>query len=391
MTDPAQSNAKRVLSVLFLATGLGTFLLASACSSRTKTETSHKLPMGITVSVIATKPIVKDFPVFARLPGTVIPYQMARIHAQVTGYLKSVRVDLGSRVKKGDILAEIDVPELHNHFMKALADYQYRLILLNRYRRIIRESPDLVSQEEVDQTRNMYMSSLAHLHQLVSQLQFSVIRSPYDGIVTRRYVDPGALVGPMTTGGAQSHALFRVDDLQRVRVEIDIPQRYVNEVHIGSPATISFPGRLLMPDGAKQPVHGQIALISHALNPASKTMPVQGIFDNPGGILKPGMFIRVLILLHVISNTLTIPDNALVERNGLMFVYVVDKDGAIEERRIRTGEDNGIRIEVKDGLSPNDVIVVSGKHQVLPGDRPRIQFQSPSSGTEEMQEAGSRT
>ena len=247
---------------------------------------------------------------------------------------------------------------------------------------------DLVSQEEVDQTRNMYMSSLAHLHQLVSQLQFSVIRSPYTGIVTRRFLDPGALVGPNTGNGGDSRPLFRVDDLHKVRVEIDIPQRYVNEVQIGSPATIFFPGRLNIPGGRGHPIRGQIGLISHALNPSSKTMPVQGIFDNSDGILKPGMFIRVLILLHVIPNTLTIPDTALVERNGLMFVYAIDKDGTIDERRIRTGEDNGIRIEVKQGLTASDVIVVSGKHQVLPGDKPRIQFENPTLNAEEALETG---
>lgn len=385
---PIRLGPRRFFRILLVAAGLGASLLIAACHPHSEKKKVRKTPLGISVSVIATKPIVTNFPVFVRLPGTVYPYQMARIHAQVTGYLKTVRVDIGSRVKKGDILAEIDVPELHNHFMKALSDYQYRLILLNRYKRIIQESPDLVSQEEVDQTRNMYMSSLAHLHQLVSQLQFSVIRSPYTGIVTRRYLDPGALVGPNTGQGGDSRPLFRVDELHKVRVEIDIPQRYVNEVHIGSPATISFPGRLIVPGDRGHPIHGQIALISHALNPSSKTMPVQGIFDNSDGILKPGMFIRVLILLHVIPNTLTIPDTALVERNGLMFVYAIDKDGTIEERRIETGEDNGIRIEVKQGLSATDVIVVSGKHQVLPGDKPRIQFQNPSLNIEEMQESG---
>ena len=321
---------------------------------------------GVSVSVGVRHPLFRDLPIIVRLPGTILPFQTAAINAQVTGYLKSVRVDIGDRVREGDILADISVPELSNHFIKALADFQYHLILLDRYRKTLRSSPDLISAEEVDLARNKYLVSLAELRKLVSELQFSVIRAPFDGIITRRYIDPGALVGPRRTGSEGPSALFRLDDLHKVRVVMDIPQRFVNDIHKGTKASLLIPGQVY------QPVPGEVALISHALNPDSKTMPVQAIFPNPEGLLKPGMFIRINLLVRTLSGALTIPDSALVTRNGLTFVYTIDNKGGVEERRIVTGEDNGIEVEILKGLHPDDTVIVTGKHQVLPGDHPLV-------------------
>ncbi|MHB1606259.1 MAG: efflux RND transporter periplasmic adaptor subunit [Leptospirales bacterium] len=340
-------------------------LLTGGCHSQKSRKPPLSLPSSSTVSVGISRPRIMDLPIRIRLPGTILPYQTADINAQVTGYLKSVRVDLGSHVKKGDILADISVPELQNHFIKVLADFQYHLILLNRYRKTIQSSPDLVSAEEVDLARNKYLVSLGEFRKLVTQLQFSVIRAPFTGVITRRYVDLGALVGPLRIRGGGSSALFRLDDLKKVRVVIDIPQRFVNQIIPGTPASVSIS------QDPEQPVSGEVALISHALNPDSKTMPVQAIFPNPSGRLKPGMFIRVELLIATLSHVLTIPDNALITRHGLVFVYVINEEGRVEERRIETGEDNGIRVEVKQGLTPLDTLVVTGKHQILPGDSPR--------------------
>ena len=321
---------------------------------------------GVSISVGVQHPLFRNLPIIVRLPGTILPFQTAAINAQVTGYLKSVRVDIGDKVREGDILADISVPELSNHFIKALADFQYHLILLDRYRKTLRSSPDLISAEEVDLARNKYLVSLAELRKLVSELQFSVIRAPFDGFITRRYIDPGALVGPRKTGSEGPSALFRLDDLHKIRVVMDIPQRFVNDIHKGTRASLLIPGPF------HPPVSGEVALISHALNPDSKTMPVQAIFPNPEGLLKPGMFIRVHLLVRTLSGALTIPDSALVTRNGLIFVYTIDNKGSVEERRIVTGEDNGIEVEILKGLHPDDTVIVTGKHQVLPGDHPRV-------------------
>ncbi|EQD70392.1 efflux transporter, RND family, MFP subunit, partial [mine drainage metagenome] len=103
---------------------------------------------------------------------------------------------------------------------------------------------------------------------------------------------------------------------------------------------------------------GKIALVSHALNPDSKTMPVEAIFDNRNERLKPGMFIRVSLLLHTLKNRLTIPDTAIMTRNGLLFIYVLDKNGSVEERRVMPGEDNGVRIEILKGVSLTEEVIV---------------------------------
>lgn len=342
---------------------LALFLAASLASCHKSPEGDKITPIeGSRPTVLATQPTITDLPVSIRLPGTVTSYQSTEIHPQVLGYLKTVSVDIGSKVQKNDILAQIDIPELRTHFMRALANYQYRLTLLNRFRQTLKESPDLISREEVDQAQNLYLSALANLREDVTQLQFSVIRAPFSGIITRRYVDPGALVGQKGT----SSPLFRLEDISRVRVRIDIPQASVDDVTIGTPALITVKND---PD---HPISGKIALVSHALNPDSKTMPVEAIFDNDNERLKPGMFIRVSLLLHTLKNRLTIPDSAIMTRNGLIFIYVVNRNGAVEERRIFPGEDNGVRIEILKGVSLTEKVIVSGKHQVLSGDHPIV-------------------
>lgn len=351
------------------------FLLGGCHPSRNNAKSAEVLPA--TVSVGVSHPRLIDFPIIVHLPGTILPYQTADINAQVTGYLKSVRVDIGDRVRRGDILADISVPELTNHFVKSLADFQYHQILLERYRKTLLSSPDLISTEEVDLARNKYLVSLAELRKLANELQFSVIRAPFSGIITRRYMDPGALVGPLRSKNGAPASLFRLDDLRKVRVLMDIPQRYVNDIRKGTPAILVIPGK------TNRPAKGEIALISHALNPDSKTMPVQAIFKNPDGLLKPGMFIRIRLLVRKISGALTIPDKALLTRNSLTFVYVVDRRGIVQERRIQPGEDNGTNVEILKGLSPGDLVVVSGKHQVLPGDHPAIH---PAMTQEELKE-----
>lgn len=320
--------------------------------------------------VAVVSPTTRDFPLTIKTPGMVLPLQEADLYSWVTGFVGGVPVDIGSRVREGEILATIHVPDLSNRFLKALAHFQLKLVVLDRYRKTILESPDIVSQGEVDQAKAQYLESLAELHQVGKILQLTVIRAPFSGTITRRYINTGDLAREAGGGNGRSTPLFRIESTDRVRVSVDLPQRYANIIHPGAPASI----RLIDPPVS---LAGKISLVSGSLNRISKTMPVQAIFDNPLHILKPGMFLSVGILLVTLHHVMTIPDQAIVTREGKPEVYLVSPDKTISIRRIVLGIDDGISAEVLSGLLPSDRIVVKGKHEIMPGDRVAIQDTRP--------------
>ncbi len=320
------------------------------------TEKNKILPP---VSVIS--PDFRDVPLTIKTPGMVLPYHEADLFSWVTGFIGSVPVDIGSQVHEGDILATIHVPDLSNRFLKALAGFQLKLVVLKRYQQTIQESPDIVSEGEVDQAKALYLESLANLHQLGKILQLTVIRAPFAGTITRRYINEGDLTRAAGTGSQHSKPLFRIENTDKVRVAVDLPQRYVNIIHVGAPATI----QLVEPHVT---VPGSIALISGSLNRISKTMPVQAIFFNPRHILKPGMFVSVGMLLETLHHVMTIPDQSILLKEQLSQVYVLTQNNTIAIRPVRLGEDDGVNVQVLSGLSTTDRVVVKGKHEVMAGD-----------------------
>jgi len=309
----------------------------------------------------------RHFPLTIKTPGMVLPFQEADIFSWVTGFVGNVPVDIGSQVHEGEILATIHVPDLSNRFLKALAGFQLKLVVLKRYEQTILESPDIVSEGEVDQAKAQYLESLANLHQLGKILQLTVIRAPFSGIITRRYINTGDLTRAAGSGSQHPKPLFRIENTDRVRVSVDLPQRYVNIIRLGAPSTI----QLVAPRVA---IPGTISLISGSLNRVSKTMPVQAIFLNPTHILKPGMFVSVGVLLATLPHVLTIPDQAILLREKHPEVYVITPEHTIAIKPVALGEDDGVNVQILSGLSTADRVVVKGKHEVMAGDpvTPRV-------------------
>ena len=334
------------------------FVLLASCHDSGSSSRSHA-PMHQEVAVVA--PEFRDFPIKIKTPGMVLPFEEADLFSWVTGFVGDVPVDIGSKVRKGEILATIHVPDLSNRFLKALASFQLKLVVLKRYQRSILESPDVVSQGEVDQAKALYLESLADLHQLGKVLQLTVIRAPFTGTITRRFINSGDLTRAAGSGGQHSKPLFRLENTDLVRVSVDLPQQYVNMISAGVPATITL---------VEPPITltGKISLISGSLNRVSKTMPIQAVFDNPAHTLKPGMFVSVGMLLKVLPHVLTIPDRAIVSQDKHPVVYVVTGKNRIMIRPVTLGEDDGVHVQILSGLSTTDRVVTRGKHEVMAGD-----------------------
>lgn len=357
-------NLRPVQSVLLLLL-LG--MILGGCRDSGK---SSRGPIRSLQEVSVTTPVFQDFPIYIKTPGMVLPFEEADLFSWVTGFVGEVPVDIGSKVRKGDILATIHVPDLSNRFLKALASFQLKLVVMKRYQRSILETPDVVSQGEVDQAKALYLESLAELHQLGKVLQLTVIRAPFKGTITRRFINTGDLTRAAGTGGQHSTPLFRIENTDLVRVAVDLPQPYVNMIRPGVPATI----QLVEPHVT---MTGTISLISGSLNRISKTMPIQAVFDNPAHILKPGMFVSVGMLLRTLPHVLTIPDRAIVSQDKHPVVYVVSSENRILIRPVTLGEDDGVRVQVMAGLSPTDRVVTRGKHEVMAGDEVLARMELP--------------
>ncbi len=354
-------RATGLLLLLCLAVFLG------GCRHNSKRAKGLAQPLQ---EVAVTRPAFRDFPIFIKTPGMVLPFEEADLYSWVTGYVQTVPVDIGSQVREGETLATIRVPDLSNQFLKALAKFQLKLVVLKRYERSIVESPDVVSQGEVDQAKALYLESLADLHQLGKILQQTLIRAPFSGTITRRFINTGDLTRAAGSVGQHSKPLFRIENTDRVRVSIDLPQQYVNILGKGAPASI----RLTDPPVS---LSGTISLISGSLNRISKTMPVQAVFSNSTHVLKPGMFVSVGMLLKTLRHVLTIPDQAIVTQEQHPVVYVLTPNDQIAIRPVVLGEDDGVDVQVLAGLTPEDRVVIKGKHQVMAGDKVRPRDVSP--------------
>ena len=352
----------RALLILFLLV----FLLVGCRNSEKSLRGKVRSSQAVSVAI----PVFRDFPIYIKTPGMVLPFEEADLFSWVTGFVGDVPVDIGSKVRQGDILATIHVPDLSNRFLKALASFQLKFVVLKRYQRSILESPDVVSQGEVDQAKALYLESLAELHQLAKVLQLTVIRAPFAGTITRRFINTGDLTRAAGSGGQHSTPLFRIENTDLVRVSVDLPQPYVNMIRIGAPATI----QLIEPHVT---LTGKISLISGSLNRISKTMPIQAIFDNPTHILKPGMFVSVGMLLRILPHVLTIPDRAIVSQDKRPVVYVVSSNNRIMIRPVTLGEDDGVSVQIVAGLTPADRVVTRGKHEVMAGDEVLPRMENP--------------
>jgi RND family efflux transporter MFP subunit len=295
------------------------------------------------------------------LPGSILPYQQATLYAKVAGYLKSIAVDKGDAVKAGQVLAEIEVPELLADRTKAVAEADVARLDFDRTREAQQKAPDLVVPQRVDEARGKWEVAKANLERIDTLLRYASIVAPFEGVVTRRMVDAGAFIPAATSGSAaQTAAVLTVMDFSRVRVQVAVPEREAAVVRKGCLVRVStegLPGRRF---------DGSISRISYALDEATRTMPVEVELRNPGGDLRPGMYAAVLIVLERKADALTVPSAAVVtEKNEASLFTVVDR--MARRLSVKTGVSDGVRTEITQGLQPGQAVILVGKQALKDG------------------------
>lgn len=310
--------------------------------------------------VQVVKPVRRDIAATLRVPATVSPYHQTTLYAKVSGYLKSIHVDKGDRVRQGEVLAVIEAPEINQQYEQALADYTIRKVTYERLAQVWKEAPDVIAKQEVDVAQAAANASRHLLEQRQTWLDYTQVRSPYGGTVTARFVDPGALIQAAMSSATQAVPLFTIMDVSRLRLYVNVPQEDAPFVRKGTPATISIKG-----SGVKS-LEAVVTRSTQALDPGTRTMLVEIDVANQGQALMPGMFAEVVLALRQHRDALVIPPAALVSDNSSKAVFVIEQNVA-RKVPIKTGIDDGVWVEVTEGLAGTEDVVVVGKSRLVDG------------------------
>ncbi|CAM3761533.1 Efflux transporter periplasmic adaptor subunit [Bordetella sputigena] len=302
------------------------------------------------------------------LPGTLQGYVQAPLSARASGYLKRWTKDIGSRVEKGELLAEIETPEIDQQLSQAIAAREQAKAAqalanstLARWEALRRK--DVVSQQDLEEKRGSAAQAAANLaaaqanEQRLRQLEgFKRIVAPFSGIITRRNVDVGDLID-----AGSGRPLFLMSQTDPLRVYINVPQRYAQLVKPGVHVTVT------QAELGGQKFTGTIARTAASIDLATRTMQVEISLRNPESKLLPGAYVSVALDLPA-GDTLAVPNNTLLFRREGTMVAVVGPDGRIELRRITLGRNLGQTIEVADGLQAADRIVLNPPDSLATGD-----------------------
>lgn len=311
-------------------------------------------------SVNLIKPVVQAQGPVLNLPGRMEAYSRASIFARVNGYLKSWNVDIGTRVKAGQVLAEIDTPELDQQLLQARAtlasaqaDAHLADTTAKRWQAML--ATDSVSRQDVDERTGdltakqaKVAAAKANVDQLVATKGFQHLVAPFAGVVTARSTDVGALI---SAGGTAGKELFAVADVSRLRVYVQVPQTFSPQIREGTTA------RLSVPEYRGETFTGKVIATADAVNAASGSTLVQLLVDNPGGRLLPGGYTSVQFDLPVQADVLRVPSSALVFDDHGMRVATLDSNDHVHFKTVSIARDFGDSVEIASGLQATDRVI----------------------------------
>ncbi|HVN85645.1 MAG TPA: efflux RND transporter periplasmic adaptor subunit [Candidatus Binatia bacterium] len=292
------------------------------------------------------------------IPASVRGFVETPIYAKVAGYLKAIHVDKGDRVTEGEVLAELESPEVDQQVANARANYALQAATDRRNQELVEKA--LIAQQSADESHGAMLQAKATLDQLEALQAYKVIRAPFAGIVTARSVDPGTLIPQVTTPGA-GVPIVTLATLSPVRVFANVPQSIAPFIRNGEPASISvteYPGRVFS---------GTVTRHPGALQPATRTMLVEVDLPNEDSALYPGMYARMSFTVTRSSTAPLVPDDALIFRDSKVFVPIV-RDNRLALSEVSLGYDDGRMVEVTGGVGPDDLVAVNVGQAVRDGE-----------------------
>lgn len=401
----SDSGSKAVLigkHTRFIATALGIVTAIAMCScsgSENKAQAS-----GAAVTVGVTKVAKKSLGREITLSSELVPFQEIDVYAKESGYIKDLKVDYGAHVKAGQVMAILEIPELQaqldedqaeiknatNQITRAqheLGRYQaqYKALHLEytRLNDVFQSQPGIVAQQEVDdaQGKDLAASSQvdagqAALESAQSQLaaskaklvhdqslyDYSRITAPFSGVVTERYANLGTLMQAGTGSSTQAMPLVRLSQDDLFRLVIPVPESYVRYIRVGDPVSVNVPS-------LNRTFPGKVARFSVDVRADTRTMHTEVDVPNPQRLLLPGLYAEALLNLDRKENVPTIPVQALSHEGDKMTVFVVNRNGQLEDRPVQVGLQTSSDAEIVSGLNEGEEVVVSDRGGLRAGQR----------------------
>ena len=324
-------------------------------------------------SVAVVKVTREDLAREIKIPAEFRPYSEVELHSKVSGYLQQITVDFGDRVKAGQLLATIEIPELKDELdnatateQKAEADYKNAHLAYSRLLAVNKEHPNLVAQEDLDtaesrdsDTAAAVAAAKAEAEKYQTLLDYTKITAPFDGVITRRYTDPGSMIQAGTA--SQAMPLLRLSDNYRLRLDFPVSVDYVQSIHVGDPVDVrieSLGGKTLT---------GKISRFTDRVDETTRTMTVEMDVPNPKLELIPGMYATVVLKADQRPHAVAIPTEAI--RGDKMTVYVVNAENEVEQRTVTLGLETPTKFEVLSGLKEGELVLLNNFAGIKPGQK----------------------
>lgn len=369
---PTSKKPRSLIGLILLGVllaGIAAFFIIKSISS--SAQLSEKAPPSVAVAKVVRQNISSEVPI----PAEFRPYVESELHAMVTGYVTQMNVDFGDKVKQGQILATIEVPELSEQLHNAMAiekqveaDSTNAQLIASRLQQVNKLNPKLVAQQDIDTAQSKADSSVAAVaaakatvEKYQSLINYTNIVAPFDGIITKRSADPGALVQAGTSSD-HSMPIVRVSDNYHLRLDFPVSVDYVKDVHLGDPVTVrvdSLKGKTFT---------GKITRFTNQVNDQTRTMITEIEVENPNLEIIPGMYAVVFFKFAEHPNALVIPIEAVSNPKNPT-VCVVNTNSEIESRPVKLGIEAPDKYEVTEGLKEGELVVTSNHSQLHPGEK----------------------
>lgn len=352
-----------------LLVALSACILAfSGCQEQVSSATAAKPAEQPPVEVKGAHPRPAEVSRFISLPGEVRPLFEVTLFAKVDGYLDKLTVDKGDAVKAGDLIADIDVPELRANLVKYKADLELAQAEFKQLSEAAANNGGQVPAAESDAAKtrlSVANGKLAvakgNVQYTESMLKYARVTAPFDGIITKRYVDPGAYIPvPNAASTPEAAAIVNLTNFKTLRMQVAVPETEQTHIQIGQPirwTTDDYPGEYF---------DGKVTRAYWALDKATKTMLTEAQIDNPGMKLRPGMLVNARIRIEKKEVALSLPAEAVVREKTSSFIFVF-ADGKAKKTQVETGFNDGTNVEIVAGVKPGDLAILPGQQSLRDG------------------------
>jgi RND family efflux transporter MFP subunit len=399
---------------LFPIALVGLAALIHAGCSRTQAVQSHDPKGSETLTVAVAKAAITDLSRGLVLTAEFRPYQEVDVMAKVAGYVKEIYVDVGDRVKQGQVLAVLEIPEMADDLRRAQAAvdransevaraedelrrsqsaHEISHLSFTRLDKVAKQRPGLVAQQEIDDAHGKDLvseaqisgakSSLAasrqevdvhkaELSKIRTMIEYTRVTAPFAGVITKRYADTGSMIQAGTASQTQAMPVVKLSQNTLLRLILPVPESAVPAVRIGQQVEVKVPS-------LKRSFPGRVARFSDKVQLSTRTMDTEVDVQNPSLVLVPGMYAEVNLQLAEKANVLAVPVTAVDAESGS--VMVVTSEHKIELRKVKLGMETADRVEVQSGLQDGELVVVGNRGGLQPGQtvQPKIVSMSEAS------------